>query len=487
MKVWLWLSVAAFVHAQGPGDGLSKTTYGASNPLPGMSFLIKLLNNTPAEDSNYGNIAECAAGTSGQTSEWYITEGRSQLITTSDVGTCQVLHGSTSTSGWEWGPVAMTPPTSLGSDCSYMWRNMVQTDGGIAYTVAAHTQDTCCKTCAADPLCTGAVYLSESSSANSSDKLSMPEPGEGFGMHLTAIPGHETTGGLSIEQVEEIFTSKVGSMDHFDWFMDYNVGFFTSSLDSYIERLRSLNTSFLSASWPALENTWYSVLVHVPGTQMVVELMGSKSDTLPLENTIVLEQRMTAARIEQFLESPPADMILSVASVSRASSNLAAIEEFYTNGVGASVSQRSTTDDVTRLCFLWSGAKGDVCFTNRADESTAGSFKPKDFETMLHTVHSTLLTNPNCAMDRWVDNHYAMDLRQGNCDGLMNYVVDRIGTSESIVYTCSQGRPHYVFDPSGWGIQLDMQTSVSVPGCSSEFLTSSPWCGAGTCDSQLEV
>merc|ERR1712136_383269 len=119
----------------------------------------------------------------------------------------------------------------------------------------------------------------------------------------------------------------------------------------------------------------------------------------------------------------------------------------------------------TRLCFLWSGAKGDVCFTNRADESTAGSFKPKDFETMLHTVHSTLLTNPNCAMDRWVDNHYAMDLRQGNCDGLMNYVVD----------------------PSGWGIQLDMRTSVSVPGCSSEFLTSSPWCGAGTCDSEVVV
>merc|ERR1712011_21659 len=100
--------------------------------------------------------------------------------------------------------------------------------------------------------------------------------------------------------------------------------------------------------------------------------------------------------------------------------------------------------------------------TNRTDESTAGSFKPKDFETMLHTVHSTLLTNPNCAMDRWVDNHYAMDLRQGNCDGLMNYVVDRIGTSESIVYTCSRGRPHYVFDPSGWGIQLDMRTSVSA-------------------------
>ena len=32
----------------------------------------------------------------------------------------QVLRGSTSTSSWECGPEAMTPPTTLGSDCSYM-------------------------------------------------------------------------------------------------------------------------------------------------------------------------------------------------------------------------------------------------------------------------------------------------------------------------------------------------------------------------------
>ena len=48
----------------------------------------------------------------------------------------------------------------------------------------------------------------------SSSKLTLPEPGEGFGLHLTAIPGHETTGVLSIEEVEEIFT--------FDLFMDWN-------------------------------------------------------------------------------------------------------------------------------------------------------------------------------------------------------------------------------------------------------------------------
>ena len=48
----------------------------------------------------------------------------------------------------------------------------MQTDGGIAYSVAAQTQGTCRETCAAVPLFTGAVCLSEFSSANSSDKLS---------------------------------------------------------------------------------------------------------------------------------------------------------------------------------------------------------------------------------------------------------------------------------------------------------------------------
>ena len=52
------------------------------------------------------------------------------------------------------------------------------------------------------------------------------------------LPGsHVTTGGLSIEHAMEIFTSQFGSMDQFDCFKDKNVGFITSSLASYIERL----------------------------------------------------------------------------------------------------------------------------------------------------------------------------------------------------------------------------------------------------------
>ena len=50
-------------------------------------------------------------------------------------------------------------------------------------------------------MCLGSS-LSESSSTNSSDKLNMPQPG-----------GHVTTSGLSIEHVDELFTSHVDFMD----------------------------------------------------------------------------------------------------------------------------------------------------------------------------------------------------------------------------------------------------------------------------------
>ena len=57
--------------------------------------------------------------------------------------------------------------------------------------------------------------VAKSSFADSSDKLSLQEPGEGFGIHLTAIPILGITGGSSIER-EEIFTSKSGfTMSHF--------------------------------------------------------------------------------------------------------------------------------------------------------------------------------------------------------------------------------------------------------------------------------
>ena len=108
---------------------------------------------------------------------------------------------------------AITPPTSLGASactCGGTWCKRMEGSRTVLQ-LTLRVRD-------AVPLCTGAVYSSVTSSANSSDKRNMPQPG-----------GHVTASILSTEHVEEIFTSR-----EFDWFKDF-IGFITSSLASCLE------------------------------------------------------------------------------------------------------------------------------------------------------------------------------------------------------------------------------------------------------------
>jgi hypothetical protein len=296
---------------------------------------------------------------------------------------------------------------------------------------------------------------------------------------------------MTFEEVEAEFASKVGGMDAFDWFHDFNVGLFTSDLDAYIRRMQALSVPYLTAKWNATAAgaEWYSVFLLFPNSQLVIELMGSSSAILSSAGTaVVLEPRMSDARVKQVSAAPPAGMLLSAVQVTRAASNLTKIHDFYVNGVGASVSQDVATPTVARRCYQWPGApKADVCFVTRDDASTKGAFKPRDFEKMLFSAHKAILTNPNCAMDRWLDNHYAVDGWFVDGDPLMNYVKASLTTDDPVYYTCGNGvggaGAHYVTDPTGWAVQLDISMTVILPGCgySPGRLGDMPWCSAGTC------
>ena len=89
----------------------------------------------------------------------------------------------------------MTPPTSLASDCSYMSRNMVELDGGIAYT-GYMLQDTACND----------------------------------------VGNHRWFEHCACKGDLHYQSWRHGSVDRV---RENDVGFFTSSLASYIEKLRS--------------------------------------------------------------------------------------------------------------------------------------------------------------------------------------------------------------------------------------------------------
>ncbi|KAH8050204.1 hypothetical protein JL721_11465 [Aureococcus anophagefferens] len=51
-------ALLAFADAQGMGDGLAKSTYASSDPLPGLEFMLKYLPVTVAIDSCPSNVCK---------------------------------------------------------------------------------------------------------------------------------------------------------------------------------------------------------------------------------------------------------------------------------------------------------------------------------------------------------------------------------------------------------------------------------------------
>ena len=80
---------------------------------------------------------------------------------------------------------------------------------------------------------------------------------------------------------------------------------------------------------------------------------------------------------------------------------------------------------------------------------------------MLNNVHKNILEgHPLCGTDKWADNHYAIDSQTHDTSTIITYI-----NSKKAYYYCeasskgeaSSARLHYVFDPCGWGVQLNMK------------------------------
>jgi hypothetical protein len=183
-------------------------------------------------------VQPCEKGTSGMSEPWMINMQRGEtVLTNTAVGTCTMHHDTVKPSlANNPGIVAVSLPASVGMDCGYAAETMFEelTSTLSDYKIVnAHTPDTCCKSCVAEPGCTGATFHPFPSDTlkeipGEKHEGPGPQPGECFGMHLTNVVGHSSAPGRSVKYVEDMFTEKLAKMDKFDWFMDYNVIFFPS-------------------------------------------------------------------------------------------------------------------------------------------------------------------------------------------------------------------------------------------------------------------
>jgi len=323
-------------------------------------------------------------------------------------------------------------------------------------------------------------------------------PGNGFGMHFVNVSQSKTTGGMSVAEIEAEFTTKLGDMSTFDSFMDFNAMFYTTGLAAYKATFEADGVGMYTTTWEYDSKTWTSIFIHVPNTQLVLEL--AQDTTLEGNFAHHNGARASPAAIERALAMVHPEVeatssvgaIISPLAVNRAVSvsTMAAVEDFYVTGMGTTMVVNSTgggkePDFKEYKCFLWAGASVDLCFYSRDDSTTKGDFKVGDFEKMLNTVHANIIAKyPYCARDKWTDNHYAIDSFSADTTKIVSYI-----DANNVPVYCEGTAPHYVIDPTGWGIQTDLQYKSSPKACSSSVANAgrkllqhtNPACEAGTC------
>jgi len=299
-------------------------------------------------------------------------------------------------------------------------------------------------------------------------------PGMGFGMHLVNVSKSRTTGGQSVAQVEAHFAQKLNGMKSFDSFMDFNAMFYTVGLAKYYAAFKADGVGTYLTTWSYNKTTWTSLFVQVPNSMMIIELC--QDTTLGISSDYHAGGRASEAAIERVLakvhglsdsvDGDTTGAVIDVLAVNHAASvtSFAALDDFYVKGMGCTV-ETTTTADYSRKCFGWGGATVDICFYQRDDSTTSGPFKVSSLEDMLHTVHGNIIDKqPQCNRDKWTDWHYAVDSRTADTSSIAKY----IDSNDGVSVMCGGSTPHYVVDPTGWSIQMDLNwSSNAVSKCTS--------------------
>jgi len=432
------------------GGPPGKNTIPTSHAMTNLEFMLKYLPVTVAEDNGAGNVNHGATNGRVQTLlENSYTERNCQLYS---------ADGSTSSSS---SYVSMTQ-NGLGNACSYK-SGKKYGSGNAMHKVFANNKAQCCNACVATDGCTSATF--ETSSKDHSGGMG-PQSWEGFGIHQPDVSARKTTGGLNLDELEDKYVARLGDFSGFDSFMDYSATFYTSDLQPYIEAFNADGVSHFVGQWSDGSDTWYSLIFKIPGGTYVLELTStikpSGASSLPM-----MEQRMSPTYISKFKNkgSSPANVML-IASINRASSDIDQIDDVYSNMFMMPTSH-TITGDVSRKCY--DTARGfDVCFTNRASDSAKdAAFSVKDHEDNMWGVHAGVMGDDPSVSDKYT-HHGGFGIPSSGITYLKSYFTSNdpfpITQNTWLAYGCFQS---YVFDPTGFSIQVGGPRGSIWPKCSS--------------------
>jgi len=435
---------------------VGKSTIASAHPMESIEFLLRYLPVAVAEDNGVGNYDMGAV------------QGRVQAVLSSSYSApnCQLFSAenslSSSSSSESMTPSSIDQSESVGNACTY---KSGQTFGSTntMWKVYANNEVQCCNACISTKGCAAATFVT---SSNDHSGGQGPQSWEGFGLHLPKVVGFETTGGITVDELEEKYAARIGDHSEFDAFMDYSTTFFTYDLQHYIDTFSADNVKYFLGQWTdGSKRQWFSMIFLVPQSMYVIELI-SMQVSVEASSLPEMEQRMSDAMCTKWSAGEKSDNnAIEQVSINRAASDLDAIDKAYTTYIGLTTSHSISDSKVQRKCYETSSSF-DMCFTNRESPSDADAiFSVKDHEDNMWAIHATVMGTDPTVTDRMTDSHSDFTLSTTKLEAY--FLLHDFATllESRLAYACSQS---YVIDPTGFSIQSGgPMGGSSFPGCSS--------------------
>jgi len=312
-----------------------------------------------------------------------------------------------------------------------------------------------------------------------------PPGGQSFGIHSINCTYHPY-GSQSLEDIEKKTNTEVGDFKTYNQHMDSNVGIQVADLSTYLTKLdNSGEYPYIRLRYKQNDREYYSLVAQACDGYFV-EILSEKASQHDTSDFILVDEPRLH-HDENIWGTNDSSEKDKVVKVSRATTMLDEMVEFYTKTIGGELVHRNTTAKGAEYAIVkLTHANAQLHFINRPAAEDA-QFTVADLEKYVNSVHDEYVKSVNCGFDQHADHHWAYDARSNDITlSSVSKKLEEGGFKYRWFSLPGQMHQIYAFDPSGWTFQLDLQPGWDVPSkCASYSAAckSDDGCyGQGLCD-----
>jgi len=323
-----------------------------------------------------------------------------------------------------------------------------------------------------------------------------------FGIH-TVNTSHRPDGGFARAIVEAAYDKGLAlafSKQQYDHYMDFATVVFAKDLDMYIAKFEANAVGYLPLSWKdEAEGQHYSIIVHVPATQMVFELVSNVAPTkgkTPINDSLI---RLPSSIFADNPTSSASSSILVPLAVSKAVPSVDEVAEFYQD-VFSAHSYYNSSEGSTKATFIKMvtssvvGTSGGfpppaaqtmaLRFVERSEGATLGPLSVKEIQQKKVAAQKATNVNAICGVSQWDDNHWAFDSLIVSLDSIKAKLDARNWPYQiwgSPMYNL------YAVDSTGDAVQLDgswQKCSICKKAAGDALMN---MCSQGSCSTEVIV